>query len=102
VGSAVCKLHFEVNLTYSYEVGKAVKGGQEAVKVLKTFKIGNLADFNHFRCGPFKLNPDFNHFRCGLSHVSILIISVAGCRLSSMSIVLLSIQPIFSNETATL
>jgi hypothetical protein len=31
-------------MSYSYEVGKAVKGGQEAVKVLKTFKIGNLAD----------------------------------------------------------
>jgi len=26
------------------EVGKAVKGGQEAVKVLKMLKIGNLAD----------------------------------------------------------
>jgi len=25
---------------YSSEVGKAVKGGEEAVKVLKTFKIG--------------------------------------------------------------
>ena len=31
-------------LTILYEVGKAVKGGEEAVKVLKTFKIGNLAD----------------------------------------------------------
>jgi hypothetical protein len=47
-------------------VGKAVKGGEEAVKA---FTIRQIPDFNHFRCGSFKLNPDFNHFRCGLSHV---------------------------------
>jgi hypothetical protein len=33
-------IHFDI----CNEVGKAVKGGEEAVKVLKTFKIGNLAD----------------------------------------------------------
>ena len=43
-----------------------MKGGEEAVKA---FKIRVISDFNHFRCGLFKLNPDFNHFRCGLSLV---------------------------------